>query len=66
MALPSCTAPEPLVETDAAEARLAYRHQRALQNLAAEVPGLEIANDLTSAADRLEMMPDAGSGLRRE
>ena len=40
-------AAEPFVETDAAEARFAQRHQRALLDPAAEVSGLGVAHHLT-------------------
>src|SRR5262249_26238898 len=46
---------EPFVETDAAEARVAPRHERALLDAAAEISGLGVAHDLTRVADRLEI-----------
>src|SRR5215468_367593 len=51
-------AAEPLVETDAAEARLAQRHQRVLLDPAAEVLGFGVAHDLTRVADRLQIAGD--------
>src|SRR5262244_2842417 len=51
-------AAEPFVETNAAEARLAQRHERVLLDPAAEVPGLGIAHDLTRVADRLQIAGD--------
>ena len=51
-------AAEPFVETDAAEARLAQRHQRLLLDPAAEVWGLGIAHDLARVADRLQIAGD--------
>src|ERR671923_2491659 len=49
---------EPFVETDAAEARLAQRHERALLDPAAEVSGLGVTYDLTRVADRLQIAGD--------
>ena len=49
---------EPFIETDAAEARFAQRHQRALLDPAAPVSGLRVAHDLTRIADRLEIAGD--------
>src|SRR5258708_30929335 len=49
---------EPFVEADAAEARLAQRHERALLDPAAEVSGLAVAHDLTRVADRLQIAGD--------
>jgi hypothetical protein len=43
-------AAEPFVETDAAEARFAQRHERALLDSAAEVSSLGVAHDLTRVA----------------
>jgi hypothetical protein len=43
-------AAEPFVETDAAEARFAQRHERALFDAAAEVSGLRVTHDLTRVA----------------
>jgi hypothetical protein len=51
-------AAEPFVETDAAEARFAQRHQRALFDPAPEVSGLGVAHDLTPVADRLQIAGD--------
>src|SRR5438045_7928136 len=51
-------APEPFVETDAAEARFAQRHERALLDTAAEVSGLGVTYDLTRVADRLQIAGD--------
>jgi hypothetical protein len=48
----------PFVETEAAEARLAQRHERALLDPAAEVSGLGVAHDLTRVADRLQIAGD--------
>src|SRR4029077_16512623 len=42
-------------ETDAAEARFAQRHERALLDAAAEVSGLGVTHDLTRAAARLQI-----------
>jgi hypothetical protein len=42
----------PFVESDAAEARLAQRHQRVFLDPAAEVSGLGLAHDLTRVAVR--------------
>src|SRR5919198_3342085 len=49
---------EPFVESDAAEARLAQRHQRVLLDAAAEVSGFGVAHDLTRVADRLQIAGD--------
>src|SRR5213078_1622067 len=49
---------EPFVETDAAEARLAQRHERVLLDPAAEISGLGVAHDLTRVADRLQIAGD--------
>src|SRR5919108_1901196 len=49
---------EPFVETDAAEARLAQRHERALLDPAAEVSSLGVAHDLTRVADGLQIAGD--------
>ena len=43
----SLLAAEPLIETDAAKARFAQRHERALLDPAAEVSGLGVAHHLT-------------------
>jgi hypothetical protein len=51
-------AAEPLVETDAAEARVAQRHERVLLDPAAPVSGRGIAYDLTRVADRLQIAGD--------
>ena len=51
-------AAEPFVETDAAEARFAQRHQRALLDPAAEVSRLGVAHDLARVADRLQIAGD--------
>src|SRR5581483_12518073 len=51
-------AAEPFVETNAAEARVAERHERALLDPAAEVSGLGVAHDLTRVADRLQIADD--------
>src|SRR5215468_12530694 len=51
-------AAEPFVETDAAEARFAQRHQRAFLDPAAEVSGLGVAHDLTRVTDRLQIAGD--------
>jgi hypothetical protein len=48
----------PFVETDAAEARLAQRHQRGLLDPAAELSGLGVARDLAPVADRLQIAGD--------
>src|SRR5262252_8745126 len=45
-------------ETDAAEARLAPRHERALLDPAAEVSGLGVAHDLARVNDRLQIAGD--------
>jgi len=42
-------------ETDAAEARLAQRHERVLLDPAAEVSGLGVAHDLTRGGVRLRI-----------
>src|SRR5262245_59506072 len=49
---------EPFVETDAAQPRLAQRHQRALLDTAAEVPRLAVPHDLARIADRLQIARD--------
>src|SRR5262249_40402803 len=51
-------AAEPFVETDAAEARFAQRHERALLDPAAVVSGLGVTHDLTPVADRLQIAGD--------
>src|SRR5712691_1144707 len=51
-------AAKPFVETDAAEARLAQRYERALLDPAAPVSGLWVAHDLTRVADRLQIAAD--------
>src|SRR5437773_498760 len=51
-------APEPFVETDAAEARFAQWHERALLDPAAEVSRLGVTHDLTRVADRLQIAGD--------
>jgi hypothetical protein len=51
-------AAEPFVETDAAEARFAQRHQRTLFDPAADVSGLAVAHDLTRVVDRLQIAGD--------
>src|SRR5215470_20020606 len=51
-------AAEPVVETDAAEARVAQRHQRVLLDPAAGVAGLGVTHDLTRVADRLQIAGD--------
>src|SRR5580704_12818702 len=51
-------AAEPFVETDAAEARLAQRHERVLLDPAAPVSGLGVAHDLTRVADCLQIAGD--------
>src|SRR5215472_2876599 len=51
-------AAEPFVETDAAEARFAQRHQRVFLDPAAEVPGLGVAHDLTWVTDRPQIAGD--------
>src|SRR5437773_8319824 len=51
-------AAEPFVETDAAEARFAQRHERALLDSAAEVSGLGVTHDLTRVAERLQIAGD--------
>src|SRR5262249_50347337 len=51
-------AAEPFVETDAAEPRLAQRHERALLDPAAEVGRLGVAHDLARVADRLQVAGD--------
>src|SRR5207253_1036451 len=53
-------AAEPCVETDAAEARVAQRHERVLLDPAAEVAGLGVTHDLTRVADRLQIAGDEG------
>src|SRR5258708_20831649 len=49
---------EPFVEADAAEARFAQRHERALLDPAAEVSGLAVAHDFTRVAGRLQIAGD--------
>src|SRR5215471_17622378 len=51
-------AAEPFVEPEAAEARLAQRHERALLDPAAEVAGLGVTHDLTRVADHLQIAGD--------
>src|SRR5207245_1263235 len=51
-------AAEPFVETDAAEARFAQRHERALLDAAAPVSGVGVTYDLTRVADRLQIAGD--------
>src|SRR2546422_9432825 len=51
-------AAEPFVETDAAEARFAQWHERALLDAAAEVSGLGVTHDRTRVADRLQIAGD--------
>src|SRR5207245_1100221 len=51
-------AAEPFVETDAAEARFAQRHERALLDAAAEVSGLGVTHDRTRVTERLEIAGD--------
>src|SRR5262245_30243771 len=51
-------ATEPFVQTDAAEARLAQRHERVLFDPAAVVSGLGVAHDLTRVADRFQIAGD--------
>ena len=46
-------AAEPFVESDAAEARFAQRHERVLLDPAAEVSGLGITHHLASVTDGL-------------
>src|SRR5215470_14915977 len=48
-------AAEPLVETNAAEARLAQRHQRVLFDPAPEVLGFRVAHYLSRVTDRLQV-----------
>jgi len=48
----------PFVEANAAEARLAQRHERAIVDQAAEVSGLAVTHDLARVADRLEIAGD--------
>src|SRR5262245_49958177 len=50
----------PFVEPDAAEARVAQRHERVLLDPAAEVAGLGVTHDLTRVADRLQIAGDDG------
>src|SRR5262247_3951807 len=52
------TAAEPLVETDAAEARFAQRHERTLLDPAAPVSRLGVTHDLPRVADRLQIAGD--------
>src|ERR1700730_17259630 len=49
---------EPFLETDAAEARFAQRHERALLDAAAPVSGLGVTHDRTRVADRLQIAGD--------
>src|SRR5713101_9203126 len=51
-------AAEPFVETDAAEARFAQRHEGALLDTAAPVSGLGVTYDLTRVAERLQIAGD--------
>src|SRR5713101_7068938 len=51
-------AADPFVETDAAEARFAQRHERALLHTAAPVSGLGVTYDLTRVAERLQITGD--------
>src|SRR5207247_5666514 len=51
-------AAEPFVETDAAQARFAQRHEGALLDAAAEVSGLGVTHDLTRVAERLQIAGD--------
>src|SRR5499427_10883307 len=51
-------AAEPFVEPDAAEARVAQRHERALLDPAAVVAGLGVTYDLPRVADRLQIAGD--------
>ena len=51
-------AAKPFVETDAAEARFAQGHQRALLDPAAPVSGLGVTHDLTWVAERLQISCD--------
>jgi hypothetical protein len=44
--------------SDAAEARLAQRHERVLLDPAAEVSGLGVTRHLTRLADRLQVAVD--------
>src|SRR5436309_15061637 len=53
-----CAAAEPFVETDAAEARIAQRHERVLLDPAAQVSGFGVAHDLARVADRLQIAGD--------
>ena len=49
---------EPFVEPDAAEARFAQRHERALLDPTAPVSGVRVAHDLARVADRLQITGD--------
>src|SRR5262245_64034951 len=49
---------EPFVETDAAEARVAQRHERALLDAAAPVAGLGVTHDLPRVAECLQIAGD--------
>src|SRR4029453_1488682 len=51
-------AAEPFVETDAAEARVAQRHERAVLDAGAEESGLGVTHPLTRVADRLQIAGD--------
>src|SRR5262244_1235885 len=51
-------AAEPVVEPDAAEARVAQRHERVLLDAAAVVAGLGVPHDLPRIADRLQIAGD--------
>src|SRR5262249_4228273 len=51
-------AAEPFGEPDAAEPRLAKRHERALLDPPAEVSCRRVAHDLTRVADRLQIAGD--------
>jgi hypothetical protein len=58
---------EPFVEADAAEARFAKRHERALLDPAAPISGRGVAHDLTRVADGLQIAGDdfvAGRSFR--
>src|SRR5215472_15263152 len=51
-------AADPFVETDAAEARFAQRHERALLDAASVVSGLGVTYDCTRVADRFQIAGD--------
>src|SRR5262245_40179025 len=53
-------AAEPVVEPDAAEARVAQRYERVLLDPAAGVAGLGVTHDLPRVADRLQIARDEG------